>query len=203
MSEIKIITGELLKEWSACSDGLQRFCELFPDGADLQTAIDGLVEDGHNSWGEWLFDRCRERKLFPEIIQKGYRNSGNRNSGYGNSGDGNSGFFNTVRPTQVLFDKDSGLAFESETIQKLIRIINNIKPILVWIPEEKMNDEEKEKNPSHKTTGGYLKNRGYKYAWQRGWLKFTQEEKDFIKSLPNFSVEIFESITGINSNNQI
>ncbi len=54
----KLITRELLIEWNACAQGIQRFCELFPDGADLKTAIEVLVNDGHNDWGVWLFKKC-------------------------------------------------------------------------------------------------------------------------------------------------
>jgi hypothetical protein len=94
--EIKIITPELLKSWNPCIDGFNRFCELFPQGADLGTAITGLINDNHDNWGYWLFEKCREKKLFNEIVLKGYRNSGdwnsgNWNSGYRNSGDWNSG----------------------------------------------------------------------------------------------------------------
>ena len=90
------ITPALLKSWSPCSDGYRRFCELFPDGADLQTAMDGLIADSHDDWAYWLFCACRERNLFDDIVcrgyrNSGYRNSGNRNSGYRNSGNRNSG----------------------------------------------------------------------------------------------------------------
>jgi hypothetical protein len=87
----KLITRELLIEWNACAQGIQRFCELFPDGADLKTAIEVLVNDGHNDWGVWLFKKCREHKLYVDFVVKGYRNSGDYNSGDYNSGYGNSG----------------------------------------------------------------------------------------------------------------
>lgn len=89
------ITPELLKSWSPCDKGYERFCELFPDGADLETAIEGLVADGHDNWGYWLFKQCKERSLFVDFISKGYRNSGYKNSGSLNSGDQNSGHRNS------------------------------------------------------------------------------------------------------------
>ncbi len=89
--QTKIITHELLRSLSPCVEGYKRFCELFPDGADLQTAIDGLVADEHDDWAEWLFDRCRENDLSKDVVVLGYRNSGYRNSGNRNSGDWNSG----------------------------------------------------------------------------------------------------------------
>ena len=87
----ELITAEMLKEWQACDDGFAKFCELFPNGADLQTAMDGLIACGRDDWSYWLFCRCRDNNLFNEIVKNGYRNSGSRNSGDGNSGDWNSG----------------------------------------------------------------------------------------------------------------
>lgn len=55
----KLITAETLKLWKACSDGAARFNELFPDGADLKTASDGLIADGHPSWSSWLWATCK------------------------------------------------------------------------------------------------------------------------------------------------
>lgn len=39
--------------------------------------------------------------------------------------------------------------------------------LTVWVPAEEMTEEEKEQNPSYKTTGGYLKTYGYEEAWKR------------------------------------
>jgi len=128
----------------------------------------------------------------------GYCNTGNRNTGNYNTGDRNSGFFNSNSPKVRLFNSDSNLDFDSEIITKLKTIIfENLKTVCVWVETEKMTEEEKSSNPSHTTTGGYLKKRDYKYCWQKFWEKITEEEKNFIQSLPNFSWEIFSEITGI------
>jgi len=90
-----MITPELLKSFSPCKEGYRRFIELFPEGATLDVAISGLCDDGHDSWGEWLFDKCRENNLFQEVTSKGYRNTGDRNTGSRNTGDRNTGDWNT------------------------------------------------------------------------------------------------------------
>jgi len=97
----EIITPELLRSWSPSTEGYKRFCELFPDGADLKTAIEGLVADGHDGWGYWLFSRCRDEGLFEEYTATGYQNSGdgnvgNQNAGSWNVGSQNVGHFNTL-----------------------------------------------------------------------------------------------------------
>jgi hypothetical protein len=96
------ITKEILKEWNACKDGFDVFCELMPKGATLETAIKKLDKSGHgfdsqlhNDWSYWLFDRCSIDERFKKFTVGGYRNSGYRNSGNWNSGYRNSGNWNS------------------------------------------------------------------------------------------------------------
>jgi hypothetical protein len=125
-------------------------------------------------------------------------NSGDCNSGDSNSGDHNSGYFNTNTPKVRLFNKDSNLKFNDESLVKVRYIIREkVKTVCVWINEKDMTSEEKEKFNSYKTTGGYLKTRDYKYCWKKGWEKMTNEEKETIKLLPNFCPIIFKEITGV------
>ena len=98
MNEMKantLITESILREWSACSDGLARFCELFPDGADLKTAADRLAEDGHSDWSIWMFEKCRGDDRFKEQAKDGFRNTGHSNTGHMNTGHMNTGDWNT------------------------------------------------------------------------------------------------------------
>ena len=249
------ITRELLKEWYACTDGFKRFCELFPEGATLEVAIKGLVDDGHDDWGKWLFNRSKENKLFEDITSKGYRNSGDHNSGYYNSGDNNSGDYNSsdynsgyynsgyynsgyynsgdrnsgdrnsgyynsgdynsgycnsgnrnsgifcsVEPAQSLFNKPTQLMFNSPEIQQIVGVINSVKSIMTWIYSDNMSDEEKANNPSHTTTGGYLKKQDLKYCWKKAWQGFSDKQKNIIINAPNFDAAVFEEITGVKVN---
>lgn len=57
------ITPEILRTWGPCLDGFNRFKELFPEGAGLETAINGLVKDGHDDWGFWLFNACKRIRV--------------------------------------------------------------------------------------------------------------------------------------------
>lgn len=60
-----------------------------------------------------------------------------------------------------------------------------------------MTDQEKKDNPTHKTTGGYIKTISLKEAWASFWETTTEENRKKILRLPNFSLEIFTEITGI------
>jgi hypothetical protein len=72
-----------------------------------------------------------------------------------------------------------------------------------WIESDDMTDEEKEKNPSHKTTGGYLKVYDYKEAFQKSYNNATREEQLAVKNLPNFDADIFFEISGIRIDEEI
>ena len=63
-----------------------------------------------------------------------------------------------------------------------------------------MTNEEKEKYPSYKTTGGYLKTISHKEAYKIMWEKLSQREKNEIQKIPNFDARIFQEITGIDVN---
>ena len=70
-------------------------------------------------------------------------------------------------------------------------------PLNTWVSQSDMTDEEKEQHPFYETTEGYLKTLSYEEAWQEGWKKATDEQRDWYQSLPNFDADIFFKITGI------
>ena len=134
----------------------------------------GNRNSGYGNSGDW---------------NSGYGNSGNRNSGDWNSGDGNSGYFNTKIPV-YFFNKPSDLVYSKEFENKIRSL--NVKPILTWVYSSEMTEEEKNNNPNHKITGGGLRSTG-----RHNFSHLTDEDKSFIKSLPNFDDEIFFQITGV------
>jgi hypothetical protein len=130
----------------------------------------------------------------------GYGNSGDGNSGYGNSGnwnsgDRNSGYFNTNTPL-YLFNKPSSMEYTDEFEIKIRNL--NVKPILQWISEASMTEEEKSNNPSHKATGGFLRKTD-----RLDWRFLTEKDKKFIKELPNFDDNIFKEISGISLSDNV
>ena len=73
-------------------------------------------------------------------------------------------------------------------------LISSAFPLVEWIEytaEEKANDKAKE------LIGGYLKKRTFKEAAQIWWSNMSEENKEIIKQMPNFTPEKFEAITGI------
>ena len=127
----------------------------------------------------------------------GSYNTGDCNTGRWNTGSYNTGIFCTTEPTQTLFNKPSNLMYNSPEFQKIITVIDCVERLNVWIDKTKMTEEEKKANPSHETTGGFLRSQSLKDCWRNSWKKFTQEQKDIILNAPNFDPAIFEEITGI------
>lgn len=157
-------------------------------------------------WEEFLTP-CNSGKGNSGLRNSGYRNSGNRNSGnrnsgdynsgYGNSGTNNNGVFCTGEPKVMLFNKPSNMTLNEFYRSDAYYVLSKNFYNNVWVWEEDMTDEEKAKHPEYKTIGGYLKTFSQEEAWQNAWSKMTDEEKELVKSLPNFDAKIFKECTGI------
>lgn len=180
----ELITKELLKSWNPCADGYKRFLELFPNGATLQEALDGLVLDGHDDWGWWLFNACRRNGIFLEVTALGYRNSGDRNSGH----------FNVDTPSVVrVFGKDCDVTVWERAYKPSFLYFTQNE----WVPSGSLSEQEKTEHPLYEVTGGILRRYEYKEAFQRSWEKADHGDRMRIKDLPNFDAEIFFQISGI------
>lgn len=124
-------------------------------------------------------------------------NTGNWNTGDFNTGNFNTGFFNNKTPNIIIFNKEIDLSFKEIKKLKGFEILNYNYENNWWVYSKNMTNEEKEKYPEHKTTGGYLKTITFKDACNLMWDNLTQEEKEDVKNLPNFDNNIFKEITGI------
>ena len=108
--------------------------------------------------------------------------------------------FNTKEQPLYLFNKPTDFTrdeFRNIFPNEYDLLFHSLFPLTEWIIESNMSAEEKEANPSYKTTGGYLKKRTYHEAWRIMWDSWTKEQQDSIKKLPNFDKDIFKEITGI------
>ena len=139
----------------------------------------------------------------------GLSNTGNYNTGNYNTGDWNAtnystGLFNTKKQKIYIFNKLSDWTLEDWFESDVRQILNWNFESSVWVYEENMTEEEKEKYPTYKTTGGYLKTFDFKEACKNMWDRLTNEEKNkVITGLPNFDSEIFKEITGIDVTNNV
>ena len=131
-------------------------------------------------------------------------NSGDFNSGDFNSGDFNStnfssGCFNTEEKTIRFFNKESNWTYQNWDESKARRLLLNMpQNKFVWINCARMTDEEKTAHPEANVTCGYLKKMDGDV--QKWWNELGEDDKNEIKSLPNFDADIFRQCTGIDIN---
>ena len=130
-------------------------------------------------------------------------NSGNCNSGNCNSGDWNdtsfsNGVFNTKEPNIYMFDELTEMTYRDWFNHPAKFILNGVPfDELRWVYSENMTDDEKKEHPEHDVTGGFLKEFDYSKRRQNWWNGLDEDDKEKIKSLPNFDKEKFERIVGI------
>ena len=144
------------------------------------------------------------KKMSDINYNTGNNNTGNNNTGCYNTGDNNAGNWNSSSSVSGYFNTES---------LKTIRVFNKECSVKEWgnaskpgflffnltefVSFDNMTDAEKEQNPNHKTTGGYLKTYEYKEAFKKSYESASQEERDLILKLPNFDPEVFLEISGI------
>ena len=142
-------------------------------------------------------------------LNSGDLNSGNRNSGDLNSGDLNSGDLNSGDLNSGVFNKTNGSNGVFCNIEPKICIFNiptdwTLKefymskyysaimssdfPLTEWKPID---------NPGENGVDGELIVNTYEDACRRWWDGMTTSNKEIIKSIPNFNIDVFCDITGI------
>lgn len=150
----------------------------------------GNYNSGNYNSGDYNIGNCNS----------GWHNSGNWNSGNWNKTNFSSGCFNTVNPKIMMFNKASDWTFNDWINSEARDLLDNLRyNTLKWINTRDMTDEEKEQHPEHETAGGYLKRLDKSECCRNWWNGLMNEEKNIIKSLPNFDAEIFEEITGVHT----
>ena len=160
----------------------------------------GNWNSGNRNSGDWNSGNRNSGNQNSGDCNGGSRNSGNWNSGDWNSGDWNngdwnsgnrnSGFFNSTTPPILIFNRETNIKRGGIDIP--------FYPLICeWIEETSMTNQEKKDNPKFFITGGYLKRHDFKDACKKEWSKMSKENKNTIKSLPNFDEVVFYDITGI------
>lgn len=143
----------------------------------------GIGNTGNGNTGDW---------------NTGDWNTGSRNTGNGNTSSFNTGCFNTEERSIFLFNKSSDWSYRDWLNSQARCLLNQIqKNVVEWIYSDDMTDEEKSAYPTHETTGGYLKVLDESECGQIWWDGLSEEQKEVIRSIPNYNKEIFERITGI------
>ena len=166
----------------------------------------GNHNSGDRNSGNWNSGNRNSGDCNSGNWNSGNHNSGNWNSGNRNSGDCNktnfsNGCFNTEEPKIFLFNKPSDWTYRDWLNSDARYLLNQIpRNVVDWIWSDDMTDEEKEQHPEYEVVGGYLKILDKSECGQSWWDTLSEENKNIIKSIPNFNAEIFEEIMKIKVN---
>ena len=130
----------------------------------------------------------------------GNYNTGSYNAGHFNACDYSNGMFNTRPPKVYMFNKPTEYTYE-ELQTKFSEALNLLSQLganaTLRVGAQDMTDKEKAQHPEYSTTGGYTKRLNFKDTCKANWKELEKEDKELIKSLPNFDKEIFKELTGI------
>jgi len=93
-----------------------------------------------------------------------------------------------------FFNKDSDIIY-SEFIKNPM-VCPDLRTCF-WVSYSDLPKEEQ--TTDTKNMDGMLKTLTYKEAWAEYWTRASDSDKKFFMTLPNWTPEIFEEITGINT----
>lgn len=159
----------------------------------------GYYNSGNYNSGDWNIGDCNSGDYNSGSCNRGECNVGICNSGIYNNGDYNNanfsnGCFNTKSSKIFMFNKPSNWTIQDWLRSKAKVLLRDV-PYNVFQKIRSNTEEEKE----YKITDDYLKEliTSEYILW---WDGLSDDEKDIIKSLPNFDPEIFKEVTGIDVN---
>ena len=162
-----------------CSTGYHSTGNYSTGNCSTGDCSTGSCSTGDHSTGDW---------------STGNYSTGDHSTGDWSITDRDTGHFNTINPTEInVFNKPCSIEVWDNADKPDFLYFN----LTEWVCDTNMTDQEKEDNPTYKTTGGYLKVYDYKEAFQKSYNKASQEDKDLLFKLPNFDAEVFKEISGI------
>lgn len=207
-------TYEIAESPKCCKVGFH-FCEKLADCFNYYSFDPNNKVAEIEAIGEIHFDdtnsKCCTNKIvilkeltWAEVLDmcnSGKGNSGHRNSGSWNSGDRNSGHCNTNSPKVRMFNHETEFDFNDESIVRFNEILFDCPQSYKYsdfIDKSEMSEEEIIKHPECETIGGYIKTIIVEADKQKWWDEdVSDDDKEFIKSLPYFDVDIFYECVGV------
>jgi hypothetical protein len=165
---------------------------------------------GYRNTGSWNTGHCNTGYRNTGHCNTGYRNTGDRNTGSWNTGSWNTGDWNTGSWNTGSCHVGCFNTVDAESAY----YFNKLLPVAVWGAAYKpkwlfeptpttwvnvadMTDEEKAANPSHTTTGGYLRKNDMAEEWRKAYANASSEDIQAVRDLPGFDADVFLEITGL------
>jgi len=160
----------------------------------------GNWNSGDQNSGDWNSGDQNSGDRNSGDRNSGDRNSGNWNSGHRNSGNWNSGHrhvgcFNTTNAETAYYFNKPAKVSDWDAARKPDWLYT--PRLTTWVDAANMTTNEKSNHPEHKTMGGYLRINDMKEEWRKVYEGASEEDREAVKSLPNFDAEVFLEITGL------
>ena len=199
-----IAYGEVLTDGNkSCTDKLEIVREIAWDEVlhivNIGKNCTGNRNTGDCNTGNWNTGDRNTGNCNTGNWNTGDRNTGDCNTGDWNKSSYNTGCFMTEEQKIMFFNKSSDWSYSDWLSSEARKLLNQIpQNVIGWIYSEDMTDEEKAENPTHETTGGYLKVLDESECGQLWWRGLSDRKKEVIKTMPNFDADIFYQCTGIN-----
>lgn len=161
----------------------------------------GNDNTGNDNTGDYNTGNCNNGDYNSGCHNSGDYNSGNYNSGDYNSGNYNSGICNTNSPKVRMFNHETEFDFNDKSIVRFNEILLDCPQSYEYsdfISKNKMSEEEIMEHPECETIGGYIKTIIVEADKQKWWDEdVSDDDKEFIKSLPYFDADIFYECVGV------
>ena len=161
----------------------------------------GYRNSGYRNSGYYNSGNCNSGDYNSGNCNSGNYNSGYYNSGHHNSGNCNSGYCNTNSPKVRMFNHETEFNFNDESIVRFKEILFDCPQSYEYsdfIDKSEMSEEEIIKHPECEIIGGYIKTIIVEADKQKWWDEdVSDDDKEFIKSLPYFDADIFYECVGV------
>ena len=207
------ITYELLKSKNACEDGLKWFRKTFPNGCELDEAINKLVNSKDNDedisdfvW--WFYNNIQQDSRLYRLVGVNWSDGVNRSDGVNGSdgvnwSDGVNGSFGILnsygvdhalflanKPRQyTVFGVEVSKDRFNEVYRTLMLKLNGWRPTFNNIKALYLaNGSDWKLTPIQNTRT---------LSKKEAWADMPKEAIEYVRSLPEFDAAMFEEITGI------
>ena len=216
------VLGELVDDGDKCgSNHIRVVREMTPEELQIAKGLTngntGLFNSGYRNSGDLNSGYLNSGYRNSGDLNSGYLNSGDRNSGYLNSGDRNSGYLNSGDRNSGdrnsgIFNKTNGsngvfcnqeakiCIFNVQTDWTLKEFLNSKYYDAICSSDFPLTEWQILETTPENGVDGKLVVNSYEAACKRWWEGMTEENKDIIKSIPHFDIDVFCDITGIDKN---
>ena len=202
------VLGQLIDDGEKCgSNHIKVIREIAEEELMIAKGLTGgntgLFNSGDRNSGDRNSGDRNSGYMNSGYMNSGDRNSGDMNSGYRNSGDRNSGVFNKTNGSNGVFcNKETTICiFNIQTDWTLREFYTSKFYDAIRSSPFSLTEWQSDESSTENGVDGKLIVNTYEEACRRWWDGMSEENKNIVKSIPNFDIDVFCDITGIEKSN--